>query len=1058
MLAKQLKNKKSLRRGFVRRRTLPKWRSFCWIAFACLALASPLIFKAFASGETSSLQLNYSDQVNSINFTSALSRYGDDDVNDQGDQGAWKVEKEAHYIGDAKAKITFNISSRIKTNQQKKKDVVLVLDNSGSMEGKFLDQAKKDSIGLANSILSDKGNRIALVKFNSDATILTPSTPISATANGAIPGSGNTYFSSDKNAIVKAINAIPPEGETNYFAGFKQVETILNGYQEQAGRDLIVLFMTDGYPNVNTPSEVGQYQMLAAKYPFASFAGIQYQMGTTILDPIKAVSKEQYHADMTNFSNVLFEASAGPKMYSKFILTDYLNSTKWQIAGIDAIQASVDGQELINKQVTLTQENVNLPSPYGATLLDKITWDLSGIYRSGGKAKLEITVTLKDPASIQENEIIPTNDHSSVVSAIPTDADDPNKTPDENVSTPNSPALKYKYKLNYLPNPPKVQAGSTEAGAGQSIGADACTVENMPNPQDETHTALSTVAFVQTVPTCVNATTGTKYLFKGWQASTHLSKLNADYFLMPDADFTLSATWARPDIAKDMKGKVWESKFLYDKIARLSQGLDTNLDFSQMDLSTSGVYTYDKNSQNHGNLILKPVSEGGPLDQYNGGFLDPQSPHFNPDYVAQDLSGDSNGGNKDIYYFRGKVDNNNVLFANMCWKVVRTTSTGGTKLVYAGIPFNSETNATYNSVTDLNVDKTKLKCVAGANLAPITKVNATIGTSPFNKRDGSPVYAGYIYGDNSYTRYRFFNPPAGTIYANDVSWDGTKYTLIDTVAVPAGGQSDTRPGASMPFYQEIADKYHYTCGSTATSCKAVRYTHFAANYSDYNNNYLYLKNGKNIEQAKLDIYRNTNNSTVKDFIDAWYEGNSTNGLHANEKLKDHADQLEDTVFCDDRTFASGPMKSKDDGLNKVDNILVNSSLFAPSARNPYAQYAQNTVKPSLSCANENDRLRAAQLGAKLGLLTIDEATLAGSSTQGFSTQSYLNISADTWLLSPQYWSDGYAGAFNLQKDGQSARSSVTWDEGTVRPAISLSFTASLIVAGDGTMEKPWVVQ
>ena len=39
-----------------------------------------------------------------------------------------------------------------------------------------------------------------------------------------------------------------------------------------------------------------------------------------------------------------------------------------------------------------------------------------------------------------------------------------------------------------------------------------------------------------------------------------------------------------------------------------------------------------------------------------------------------------------IYYYRGEVDNNNVLFAGKCWKIVRTTETGGIKLIYNGIP------------------------------------------------------------------------------------------------------------------------------------------------------------------------------------------------------------------------------------------------------------------------------------------------------------------------------------------------------------------------------------
>ena len=39
-----------------------------------------------------------------------------------------------------------------------------------------------------------------------------------------------------------------------------------------------------------------------------------------------------------------------------------------------------------------------------------------------------------------------------------------------------------------------------------------------------------------------------------------------------------------------------------------------------------------------------------------------------------------------ILYYRGAVENNNVLFANQCWKAVRTTDTGGVKLIYNGTP------------------------------------------------------------------------------------------------------------------------------------------------------------------------------------------------------------------------------------------------------------------------------------------------------------------------------------------------------------------------------------
>ena len=48
-----------------------------------------------------------------------------------------------------------------------------------------------------------------------------------------------------------------------------------------------------------------------------------------------------------------------------------------------------------------------------------------------------------------------------------------------------------------------------------------------------------------------------------------------------------------------------------------------------------------------------------------------------------------NGTESDEYpimYYRGAVTDNNVIFGGFCWKIVRTTDTGGVKLLYNGLP------------------------------------------------------------------------------------------------------------------------------------------------------------------------------------------------------------------------------------------------------------------------------------------------------------------------------------------------------------------------------------
>ena len=52
-----------------------------------------------------------------------------------------------------------------------------------------------------------------------------------------------------------------------------------------------------------------------------------------------------------------------------------------------------------------------------------------------------------------------------------------------------------------------------------------------------------------------------------------------------------------------------------------------------------------------------------------------------------------------VYYYRGAVQNNNILFANNCWKSVRTTETGGVKLIYNGKPKHGKAPISQSSYT-----------------------------------------------------------------------------------------------------------------------------------------------------------------------------------------------------------------------------------------------------------------------------------------------------------------------------------------------------------------------
>ena len=92
-------------------------------------------------------------------------------------------------------------------------------------------------------------------------------------------------------------------------------------------------------------------------------------------------------------------------------------------------------------------------------------------------------------------------------------------------------------------------------------------------------------------------------------------------------------------------------------------------------------------------------------------------------YIKSNTENDENP----IYYYRGKVENNNVIFADFCWKIVRTTDTGGVKLIYNG----KENDG---------------KC---SN----TKTDSLISMKGFNIKSDDNAYVGYMYGETKSTNY-----------------------------------------------------------------------------------------------------------------------------------------------------------------------------------------------------------------------------------------------------------------------------------------------------------------
>lgn len=183
------------------------------------------------------------------------------------------------------------------------------------------------------------------------------------------------------------------------------------------------------------------------------------------------------------------------------------------------------------------------------------------------------------------------------------------------------------------------------------------------------------------------------------------------------------------------------------------------------------------------------------LSNSNNNFLSSSEVKSLFDFVKLDAQS-SNG----IYYYNGTNVNNNMLFADKCWQIVRTTENGGVKLIYNGDPANGTCNTTTNY----------------------------IGSSAYNNNANKVTSVGYMYGDYDYGSINFYTETqaasymgGGTgnefIYGEDavLNSDGT-YTLTNAKSYTA--TSDWQMGNTHKYTCFVPDTNKEYKGTTDYQC------------------------------------------------------------------------------------------------------------------------------------------------------------------------------------------------------------------------------------------------
>jgi hypothetical protein len=359
------------------------------------------------------------------------------------------------------------------------------------------------------------------------------------------------------------------------------------------------------------------------------------------------------------------------------------------------------------------------------------------------------------------------------------------------------------------------------------------------------------------------------------------------------------------------------------------------------------------------------------------------------EYTGEHKDSFSITGNEKIYHWYASSNSEantilgkwNVLFGGFCWQMYRTTDTGGVRVIYNGVPNNG-------------------KCTAMGT-------DQQIGTSQFNEYYNSPAYVGYMYNPNTLVSF----------VANSAVDEGSLFGMNVTYDYSNGLYTLTNPGNSYN------GAYHYSCNNTIGTCSTVRYYY-------YNNYYVELNDGRNARQALNDMLNADNvnlvDSTIKTFVDTWYQNN----------LITYSNQLEDTIFCNDRSIKTlGGWNPSGGGTSDYLFFRNFSTLY------------------DLKCPNETDQFslynNKAHLNYPIGLMTKGEANLLNNSR-------LLDTDVNYWYLSPNEFNGNTAKILIVNNVEPYVEKWTSYYEG-VRPIISLK-PGTKYRLGNGSKNNPYIVE
>ena len=296
---------------------------------------------------------------------------------------------------------------------------------------------------------------------------------------------------------------------------------------------------------------------------------------------------------------------------------------------------------------------------------------------------------------------------------------------------------------------------------------------------------------------------------------------------------------------------------------------------------------------------------------------------------------------------------------------------------------------------------------------PTVNADGTVTVTEAESQNGYLCKAKDAYGDSYYYR--------GNVTNNYVKFAGFYWRIIRI-----NGDGTVRV---------IYDGTSAHANSDASTDRQIGTTAFNSSYND--NAYVGYMYGQTGASTYAETHANANNSTIKTYLDTWYENNIKGTT--NEQY------IADNIFCNDRSFASN-----------------NSGTGAGTSTTYYRWYNfasnSNNNKMMLTCPQKNDAFTVndtskgnGALTYGVGLVTTDEVVLAGGWSSG-NSKHYLYYGQYYWTMSPYYFDGRRAYERYVYSNGSVGNGFVTYTNGA-RPVFNLK--SEVLLQGTGTASDPY---